>query len=93
VAIEVTDRAAVAVVPSAGSGLLLVTIEEAARLLSLGRTTIYGLLSAGELRAVRVGRCRRISVSELADYVRRMEAKPEQSAGQRDVSPQKRGQG
>ncbi len=51
---------------------LLVTPEEAARRLSVGRTTVYELLASGELRSVSIGRCRRVPVSELCSYVARL---------------------
>jgi excisionase family DNA binding protein len=51
---------------------LLVTPEEAARRLSLGRTTIYELMASGELQSVNVGRCRRVPVSELCSFVARL---------------------
>jgi len=51
---------------------LLVTPEEAARRLSLGRTTIYELMARGELQSVSVGRCRRVPVSELCSFVARL---------------------
>jgi excisionase family DNA binding protein len=44
----------------AGEALLL-TPEEAARVLRVGRTTIYGLIKAGELRAVHIGRSCRLA--------------------------------
>ena len=51
---------------------LLVTPEEAARRLSVGRTTIYELMSSGELRSVTIGRCRRVPVSSLSLFVNRL---------------------
>jgi excisionase family DNA binding protein len=51
---------------------LLVTPEEAARRLSVGRTTIYELMSTGELESVNIGRCRRVPVSSLSSFVRRL---------------------
>ena len=39
---------------------LLVTPEEAARRLSVGRTTVYTLMASGELLSVNIGRCRRV---------------------------------
>jgi excisionase family DNA binding protein len=48
---------------------LLVTPEEAARRLSVGRTTIYELMSSGELQSVNIGRCRRVPVSSLSSFV------------------------
>ncbi len=51
---------------------LLVTPEEAARRLSVGRTTIYELMSRGELQSVNIGRCRRVPVSSLSLFVNRL---------------------
>jgi excisionase family DNA binding protein len=53
---------------------LLLTPEEAARRLSVGRTTLYELLARGELRSVSLGRCRRISVAELEAFVERLDS-------------------
>jgi excisionase family DNA binding protein len=39
---------------------LLLTVEEAAKRLRLGRTLVYRLISSGELESVTVGRLRRI---------------------------------
>jgi excisionase family DNA binding protein len=41
---------------------LLVRVEEAARILSLSRSTIYEMMDAGELPSVRRGSARRIPV-------------------------------
>lgn len=53
---------------------LLLTPEEAARALRIGRTSIYALMKAGDLRPVRIGRSCRLSQGELERYVRRLEA-------------------
>ncbi len=53
---------------------LLLTPEEAATVLGLGRTTIYALMKAGDLRPVHIGRSCRISRAELERYVRGLEA-------------------
>ena len=53
---------------------LLLTPEEAAEVLRVGRTTIYALMKAGELHAVHIGRSCRLSCAELERYVRRLEA-------------------
>jgi excisionase family DNA binding protein len=52
--------------------LLLLTPEEAARRLSVGRTTIYALMRRGELGSVAVGRSRRIPTRSLQQYVDRL---------------------
>ena len=48
---------------------LLVTVEEAARRLCVGRTLLYQQVRRGALPSVRVGRCRRIAVADLERYV------------------------
>ena len=55
---------------------LLLTPEEAARLLRIGRTTVYALMKAGDLRPVHIGRSCRISHAELERFVRRLDAPP-----------------
>jgi excisionase family DNA binding protein len=58
------------------SDALLLTPEEAARALRVGRTTIYALMKAGDLHPVHIGRSCRISRAELGRYVRRLAAPP-----------------
>ncbi len=55
---------------------LLLTAEEAAEVLHIGRTTVYALMKSGELRPVHIGRSCRISQAELDRYVRGLEASP-----------------
>jgi len=43
----------------------LVPVKEAARLLSLSLAKTYGLLASGELKSVKIGRSRRIPLSEI----------------------------
>ncbi|WP_329177273.1 helix-turn-helix domain-containing protein [Streptomyces sp. NBC_01477] len=49
--------------------LVALTVEEAARRLSVGRTTMYALLASGEIPSVAVGRLRRIPAEALNDYL------------------------
>lgn len=49
---------------------VLLTVEEAAERLSLGRTTVFQLLKIGRLRSVQVGRLRRIPADALDEYTR-----------------------
>ncbi|MEU3543495.1 helix-turn-helix domain-containing protein [Streptomyces paromomycinus] len=51
--------------------LVLLTVEEAARRLSIGRTTCYGLIRSGELESVGIGRLRRVPADALAEYLAR----------------------
>ena len=48
---------------------LLVTIEEAARRLSIGRSHLYEHLLRGTLRSVRIGRSRRIPSRDLEAFI------------------------
>jgi excisionase family DNA binding protein len=50
---------------------LLLTVVEAGRVLSVGRTTVYELIAQGELRTVHIGRACRVPVASVADYVER----------------------
>lgn len=52
---------------------LLLTPEEAAQVLRVGRTTLYALIKDGDLRPVHIGRSCRLSWSELERYVDRLE--------------------
>jgi excisionase family DNA binding protein len=51
---------------------LLLSVEEAAALLSLGRTLVYGLMTRGEIQAVKVGRARRVVAASLHEYIGRL---------------------
>lgn len=48
---------------------LLYTPEQAATVLSFGRSTVYELMAAGALKYVKQGRSRRIRRSDLEAYV------------------------
>ncbi len=50
-------------------GVLLLTMIEAARVLSIGRTTMYELVGAGEIDVVRIGRSVRVPVDALQVFV------------------------
>src|SRR4051794_26682051 len=53
---------------------LLLTAEEAARLLRIGRTTVYALMKAGDLHQAHIGRSCRLPRAELERYVNRLHA-------------------
>jgi excisionase family DNA binding protein len=62
------------------TGSILLTPEQAAASLAIGRTKVFELLRSGELESVRIGSCRRIPSDALEDYVfrlRRSAPKPE----------------
>ncbi|WP_407552750.1 excisionase family DNA-binding protein [Streptomyces sp. Pv4-95] len=52
--------------------LVLLTVEEAARRLSIGRTTCFRLIRIGQLESVPVGSLRRVPADAVADYVERL---------------------
>ncbi|MCX4576078.1 helix-turn-helix domain-containing protein [Streptomyces sp. NBC_01571] len=55
--------------------LVLLTVEEAARRLRIGRTVCYRLISSGELESITVGHLRRVPVDAVPEFVtRRREA-------------------
>lgn len=47
----------------------LLTAEEVAEVLGIGRTRVYELLYAGELCSVKIGRLRRVPVDSLREYI------------------------
>jgi excisionase family DNA binding protein len=48
---------------------IVLTIEEAAQALGIGRTLMYALVMSGEVESVRIGRLRRIPIDALDLYV------------------------
>jgi excisionase family DNA binding protein len=57
---------------------LLLSVDEAAHRLSIGRSLLYELLAAGEIRSIHFGRLRRVPIAALTDYINRQA--PEQPA-------------
>ncbi|WP_431928199.1 helix-turn-helix domain-containing protein [Micromonospora wenchangensis] len=55
---------------------VVLTIEQAAERLGIGRTTMYALIKAGQIRTVTIGRLRRIPTFCLDEYVRNLLAEP-----------------
>lgn len=51
---------------------VLLTVEEAAHALALGRTYMYELVLRGHITSVKVGRKRRIPVFALQEFVARL---------------------
>ena len=58
-------------IESKSQARVLLSVDEAAMALSMGRTFVYHLLMRGELASIKVGRRRRIPVSALHDFVSR----------------------
>jgi excisionase family DNA binding protein len=53
---------------------LLLTVEEAADQLGIGRTLMYSLLRSGEVGSVHIGRLRRVRPTDLASYTAHLSA-------------------
>lgn len=51
---------------------LLISVEEAATRLSIGRTRAYALVRQGELKSVKIGQSRRVLVTSLEEYIERL---------------------
>ncbi|MGW3412418.1 excisionase family DNA-binding protein [Streptomyces sp. NPDC000888] len=58
-----------AVLQALDASLALLTVEEAARRLRIGRTTCFKLVRAGEIESVTVGRLRRVPPDALPAFV------------------------
>lgn len=56
---------------SAGEHLVL-TIEEAAERLCIGRTLMYSLVKAGAVETVRIGRLRRVPADALDAFLQQL---------------------
>ncbi|WP_327235755.1 excisionase family DNA-binding protein [Streptomyces sp. NBC_01317] len=52
--------------------LALLTVEEAARRLTIGRTVCFRLIASGELESVTLGRLRRVPADAIPEYVARL---------------------
>jgi len=52
----------------------MVSPADAAKRIGVGRTTLYGLMSGGEVKAVKIGRRTLIPISELERFVERLRA-------------------
>ncbi|MCM2427560.1 excisionase family DNA-binding protein [Streptomyces sp. RKAG337] len=55
--------------------LVLLTVEEAARRLSIGRTYCYRLVGSGELESIPVGRLRRVPADAIPAYLAHLRSK------------------
>ena len=55
---------------------MLLTVVEAARRLAIGRSSMYRLLEAGQIRSIHVGRSHRIPVDALVEFVNKQQPTP-----------------
>lgn len=54
-----------------GQGRLAYPVDEAARLLGVGRTTLYRLVGEGKITAVKIGGRTVVPATELEQYLQR----------------------
>ncbi|GAB3855619.1 hypothetical protein GCM10029963_50680 [Micromonospora andamanensis] len=57
---------------------VVLTIEQAAERLGIGRTTMYALIKTGQVRTVTIGRLRRVPAFCLDEYVQGLLSDPTQ---------------
>jgi len=50
--------------------VLLITVGEAARMLSIGRTAVYQLIWSGDLTTIHIGRSARLRLDEVEEFAR-----------------------
>lgn len=62
--------------PAAGALPLVLTVEEAAQRLGVGRTVMYALVSSGAVESVRIGRLRRVPADALVTFLDELRAGP-----------------
>lgn len=53
---------------------ICVRVNDAARMIGIGRTKLYELISAGELETVKIGKATRITTASLNELVKRRSA-------------------
>lgn len=51
---------------------LLISVEEAAEILGIGRTAAYELVRTKQLKSVKLGRSRRVVLSSLNEYIKEL---------------------
>jgi excisionase family DNA binding protein len=50
------------------------TVEQVAKLLNVGRDKVYYLLRTRQLRSIKIGKLRRITDAQLAEFIASLEA-------------------
>jgi len=53
---------------------VLLTVKQAARMLNLGRSTVYELIADGRLEVVHIGRSTRVPIDAIANLITRLRA-------------------
>ena len=66
--------------------ILLVNVDEAARLLGLGRSKTYELVLSGQLQSLKIGRSRKIPQQAIDEFVRSRLEEAQQRTGITEVA-------
>ena len=66
---------------------LLLTVDEAAQRLGVGRSTMYGLILDGVVESVRIGRLRRVPADALPRYLDQLRGRTISAAAANDAEP------
>jgi len=59
---------------------LLITVEEAAMMLRIGRTAAWDLVRKGYLKSVKIGNSRRVVLASVYDYIQRLSGDDDDAA-------------
>lgn len=51
---------------------VMLTAEQAAEAIGVGRTTMFALIKSGEIESVRIGRLRRVPLDSIEAYISRL---------------------
>ncbi|GAB3177624.1 excisionase family DNA-binding protein [Streptomyces incanus] len=73
-------RSTAALSETVDHSLVLLTVEEAARRLRIGRTTCFRLVLSGEIESVTVGRLRRVPTDAVPAYVAKLRHRSAEAA-------------
>jgi excisionase family DNA binding protein len=60
-------------------GKLLLTVDEAAQRLGIGRSHAYAYVLSGELESVKIGRSRRVPAAAVEDFIERLRERGDDS--------------
>jgi excisionase family DNA binding protein len=51
---------------------ILVSVDDAAQMLSIGRTAAWELVRKRKIRSVKIGRARRVPIAAIQEYIQRL---------------------
>jgi excisionase family DNA binding protein len=66
---QIPVNAAAETLTGAAHGLELLTVEQAAEVLNVGRDKVYYLIRSGQLRSIKIGKLRRISTQWITEFI------------------------